>query len=211
MGWFSDFFMGTPEKHKRVPTLLKEQLPLFEQLQAAGQGPGAGGAFGGAADYYRNLLDPNADLSAYFAPEMRQFNEQTIPGLAEQFAGMGSGGLSSSGFRNAAVNAGTDLQERLAAIRANLRQGAASGLSNIGQLGLGNFSQDVMTRPGSEGFLSQAAPLVGSAIGMGIGGPAGASIGGGLGQSFQNRQRSNMGMGQASPYGNVPRYASSAF
>ena len=166
-----DFLTGTPEKHKRISTLLPEQQSLAEQLFAAGMNPGAGGAFGDAADYYRNLLsnDPN-DLNAMVAPEMRRFNEDIIPGLSEQFAGMGSGALSSSGFRNAAVNAGTDLSERIAAMRANLRQQGAAGLSNIGQMGLGNFSQDVMTQPGTQGFLAPFSNAAGNIAGQYAGG-----------------------------------------
>lgn len=190
---------GTPEKHKRVSTLLPEQQQLFEQLTGAGLGPGAGGAFGTAADYYRNLLSDNPqDFDAMAAPELRRFNEEIIPGLSEQFAGMGSGGLSSSGFRNAAVNAGTDLSERLGALRAQLRQQGAAGLAGIGQAGLGNFSQDVMTQPGTTGLFAQAAPAIGTAIGAYAGGPAGAYAGSQAGQGFGNWISNK---GKSSPYG----------
>jgi hypothetical protein len=166
-----DFLMGTPEEHERMSTLLPEQQGLFDQLQNSAMNQGAGGAFGTAADYYRDLLsDDSKTAQAMFAPETRNFNENIIPGLSEQFAGMGAGGLSSSGFRNAAVGAGTDLSERLGAIRANLRQQGAAGLTNIGQLGLGNYSQDVMTQPGTTGFLSSVAPAAGQAIGSAFGG-----------------------------------------
>jgi hypothetical protein len=154
MGWFSKFFNGTPEKHERISTLRKEQEPVYGQLTNAAQQQGAGGAFGDAADYYRNLMSDNPeDLKAFAAPELRRFNEETIPGLSEQFAGMGAGGLSSSGFRNAAVNANTDLSERLGQIRANLRMQGAQGLQDIGKQALGNYSQDVTTDPGSEGLV----------------------------------------------------------
>ena len=108
--------------------LAPEQIPLYDQSVNAALNRGAGGAFGDTADYYRNLLSDNSeDYNAFARPEMRNFNENIIPGLSEQFAGMGSGGLSSSGFRNAAINAGTDLSERLGAIRANLRMQGAQG------------------------------------------------------------------------------------
>jgi len=143
-----NFLFGTPEKHERVSTLLENQQPIQEQLSRAAQQRGAGGAFGEAADYYRNLLsNENPDINAFAAPELRRFREDIIPGLSEQFAGMGAGGLDSSGFRNAAVGAGTDLAERLGAIRAQLRQAGAAGLQGIGTQSLGNFSQDVMTQP----------------------------------------------------------------
>lgn len=201
MGFFKEvgkFFTGTPEKHKRVSTLLPEQQGLFQQLQNAGMNQGAGGAFGGAADYYRDLLsDDSSTFNAMQAPEMRKFNEEIIPGLSEQFAGMGAGGLSSSGFRNAAVNAGTDLSERLGSIRAQLKSQGAQGLANIGQMGLGNYSQDVMTQPGSQGFLSNIAPAVGAATGMFAGGPMGAMAGYQAGNAFGGQ---NVGQ-KTGPYG----------
>ena len=155
-----DFLGGTPERTES--NLLPEQVPLHEQLQRSAMGPGAGGAYGSAADYYYGNLsnDPEA-FNQFAAPEMRRFNEQIIPGLSEEFAGMGSGGLSSSGFRNAAVGAGTDLSERLGAIRAQLRENAASGLTNIGQQGLQDRK---VYRPATPGFLQAAAPGIGKAL-----------------------------------------------
>jgi hypothetical protein len=173
----SNFLTGTPEKRENVSTLRPEQEPLYEQAVKAGIQPGAGGAFGTAADYYRNLLSDNPeDMQAFAAPELRRFNQDIVPGISEQFAGMGSGGLSSSGFRNAQLQGATDLAERLGAIRANLRQSGAQGLSNIGQIGLQPYSQNMVTQPGSQGFLSQVAPAVGTALGS-FAGPAGAALG----------------------------------
>jgi hypothetical protein len=185
MSWLSNLFMGTPEKHKRVSTLMPEQQDLYQQLLNAGQGQGAGGAFGQAADYYRDLLsDDSQNFNAMAAPELRKYNEQIVPGLSEQFAGMGAGGLSSSGFRNAQVQGATDLSERLGALRAQLRQQGAAGLAGIGQAGLGNYSQDVVSQQGSEGLLSQIGPAAGAAAGAFFGGPAGAAAGWQFGQSF---------------------------
>lgn len=203
MGLFKsigNFFFGSSPKMKQRSRLGPEQMGLYNQMLASAAGPGAGGAFGTAADYYRQLLSPDsATAQAMFAPEMRRFQEEIIPGLSEQFAGMGSGNLSSSGFRNAVVNAGTDLQERLGAIRAQLQQQGAAGLLGIGQLGVSPQYQENYAIGGQPGFLSQLAPGVGSAIGMATGGPLGAAIGGGLGGLF-NRQ-GNVTPGTTSPYG----------
>lgn len=178
MSGFSDFFLGTPEVRENVSTLLPEQQDILTQATNAAKGRGAGGAFGTSADYYRDLMsDDNADYRAFAAPQLRQYNEDIVPGLSEQFAGMGSGGLSSSGFRNAQIQGATDLSERLGAIRANLRQSGAQGLQNIGQAGLGNYSQNMVTEPGTQGFFSAAAPIAGAAAGMWLGGPAGAAVG----------------------------------
>jgi len=191
MGMF-DFFTGSPAEYEQVSNLTPSQLKQQKQLQAAGKGRGAGGAFGESADYWRDILsnDPAA-FQAFEAPQQRQFNEQIIPDLAEQFAGMGAGGLSSSGFRNAAVGAGTDLSERLASMRAGLRQNAASNLFNVGQAGLQQHSQYQQTNPGSQGFLSNVASGIGAAIPGAIAG----GIPGALASGFSNI------FGKSSPYG----------
>jgi hypothetical protein len=168
------FFTGSPEKHKNVSTLRPEQEGLYNQLTQAGQQRGAGGVFGEAADYYRDLMgNDSADFNAFAAPQLTQYNQDIVPGISEQFAGMGSGGLSSSGFRNAQIQGATDLSERLGAIRAQLRQQGAQGLQGIGQQGLQQYSQDRVAQPGSEGFLSQLAPAVGTGLGFAMGGPTG--------------------------------------
>lgn len=172
------FAQGTPEIRENVSTLRPEQEGLYDQLIRAGKGRGGHGAFGTSADYYRDLLsNDSADFQAFANPALRQYGEEIVPGISEQFAGMGSGGLSSSGFRNAQIQGATDLSERLGALRANLRQQGAQGLANIGQLGLGNFSHNMTTQPGTQGFLSQAAPIAGQIAGTYFGGPAGSGAG----------------------------------
>jgi hypothetical protein len=200
MGFFDsikDFFVGTPEVREQVSNLTPSQLRNQQMLERAARRRGAGGAFGETADYYRDLLsNASPDFDAFAAPELRQFREQIIPELAEQFAGMGSGGLSSSGFRNAAVNAGTDLSERLGALRAQLRQQGAQGLFNIGQSSLTPHAQYQTTQQGSEGFLSQALPAIGGAALTAVGGPALGAFGNIAGNFIKNK------FGSTSPYGN---------
>jgi hypothetical protein len=206
------FFTGSPEKFTQNPLLGPEQMPLLRQLLASLQGKGAGGAFGDTADYYRDILgnDQNSTFGALQAPEIRQFNEQTIPGIAEQFAGMGSGNLSSSGFRNAAVGAGADLGERLAAIRANLRGSAAQGLSQLGQQGLGQYYENQI-EPAKPGIFDTLSQGIGSAL-PGIGsllGPAGSALGAGLGGLASSLFSGNgPKKGSTGPYGQNRQSAS---
>ena len=158
------FWTGEPGRIEQVSTLRPDQERLSKQLIKAGQKKGGGGAFGDSADYYRDLLSNNSkDVAAFSAPALRQYNEDIVPGISEQFAGMGSGGLSSSGFRNAQVQGATDLSERLGAIRANLRMQGAQGLQNIGQLGLQNFQENYQI-PGTEGFLQAGAKGFGQGL-----------------------------------------------
>lgn len=161
--WQSLF--GRPERNYQQSLLGPEQQQGYQQLLSSIQGPGAGGAFGSAADYYRDLLSNDSQTAnMMFAPEQRRFNEQIIPDLAEQFAGMGSGGLSSSGFRNAAVGAGADLSERLGVIRARLRQQGAQSLAGLGQMGLGTYNENIH-RPETFGLLGGLAEGAGKALG----------------------------------------------
>lgn len=168
LGGLKSLFTGSSEKDYQQSLLGPEQQGLYGQMQNSLMGQGAGGAFGESADYYRDLLsDDSQTANMMMAPEMRRFNEQIVPGLAEQFAGMGSGGLSSSGFRNAAVGAGADLSERLGSIRAQLRQQGAQGLQQAGQFGLGRFNENIH-RPASPGLFENIASGVGKGIGSGV-------------------------------------------
>lgn len=201
----SNFFMGTPGKFRQGSTLTPQQQTLFSQLLRSISGEGGGGAFGEAGDYYRSLLSDNpATFEQMAAPEMRRFREQIIPDLAEQFAGMGSGGLASSGFRNAAIGAGTDLSERLGALRAQLRQQGAAGLMGLGQEGLQRTTENVYQKA-QPGFLSNVAPVAGTVLGGWLGGPAGATIGGKIGSAFSRTtspgQEFSVAKGSTSPYG----------
>jgi len=158
-------FAGRKGKFEQRSLLGPEQQAQLQNLMQASQGAGAGGAFGQAADYYRDLLSPDSQTAqAMMAPEMQRYQQEIIPDLAEQFAGGGSGALSSSGFRNAAVRAGADLSERLAAMRAGLRQQGASGLFGIGQQAISPSYYQNMYRPRTPGLLESAAQGFGGAI-----------------------------------------------
>lgn len=196
-GASKDLLTGTPEKRENVSTLRPEQEPLLESAINAGLRPGAGGAFGEAADYYRGNLSNNPqDFNAFAAPALRQYNQEIIPGISEQFAGFGSGGLSSSEFRNAQTQGAVDLAERLGQLRASLRESSAQGLQNIGRTGLGNFSQNMVTQPGTEGLL---APLAGAAATAAFG-PAAGQLGYQAGNWLKNSLGGNKVGMNSGPY-----------
>lgn len=195
------FFTGSKAKDFQQSTLLPEQQAGLTQLTNAAQGKASGGVWGDLSNYYKDLMNPNGqNYNDLQAPEMRKFQEDIIPGISEQFAGMGSGGLSSSSFRNATANAGTDLSERLGAIRANLRQQGAAGLANIGQQSLGQYSENIH-QPGTGGFLDTIAPVVGGVLGS-FAGPLGTMAGTAL-ANWGTSALSNKG--KSSPFGNAPQ------
>ena len=194
-GFFDTLFSGSEPEYEQISNLTPSQLKIQKERERA-----AKGGFGQAADYYRgNLGSTPQDYAAFAAPELRQFREQTVPDLAEQFAGMGSGGLSSSGFRNAAVGAGADLGERLGSIRAQLRERAAQGLQGLSEGALNPHTQWQQTQAGSEGLLSQALPGLLTAAGTALGGPPLGALGNFAGNLFKGGFDTQKG--SSSPYG----------
>lgn len=105
------------------------------------------------------------------APLMREFQEKTVPGLAERFAGLGAGSQSSSAFQQALGSSSADLQERLAQLGMQQKQSALGGL------------QGLLGTP-TRGLVEKAKPwwqeLLGSLSG-GLGQVLGTAATGGLG------------------------------
>lgn len=163
-----------------------------------------------------NLNLPGMPLQGQgsFAPiaqnAQRQFQQNTVPGLAERFTSMGSGAaLSSPDLNRQLSGAGADLASQLAALEAQYglqQQGLGlqeqgmqnANLWNLLQQGLNPQEQFIhhgaQERAGS-GFgnffrnnLPQILQLGGQVAGGAFGGPMGAQlggqIGGGVGQGF---------------------------
>ena len=179
-GLFSD------DSLKKIPTMTKEQKKLLsQQISQLMQGGQLGDAYTSALGQLQQLLDPSPEaMEAFTAPYMRQFEEQTVPGLAEKFAGAGAtgGALSSSGFGQALGAAGAGLQENLANLKANLQQQAISGITGQYQnllgtsLGAqpfgyqspqGGFGTGLLSSYASQGFTGMSK--IPGAFGMGGG------------------------------------------
>ena len=132
---------------KKVQTLSGGQNNLLNQLlQMLSGGGKLGQGFNQSQDYLQQLMNPDSEaVNQFTQPYMNQFNQQTVPGLAERFAGMGAqgGGLSSSGFGQALSSAGGNLQAQLAQLKAGLGQQAAGQL----QQQYGNFAQQGLGTP----------------------------------------------------------------
>lgn len=124
--------MTKDDKMNKVDTMSKDQKGILNQImQMLGNQGGVGKGNNEAINYQRQLMDPNSNaVNQFAAPYMEQFNQQTVPGLAERFAGLGanSGALQSSGFGQSLSAAGGNLQTQLAALKAGLGQNAAQSL-----------------------------------------------------------------------------------
>jgi hypothetical protein len=143
-------------------------------MQMLGPQGGLGQGMQGGIDLQRQLMDPSSEAVNQFSqPYMNQFEQQTVPGLAERFAGMGGmgGGLSSSGFGQSLSSAGANLQSQLAQLKAGLGQQAAQSLmSQYGNMaGMGLSAQPF-------GYQQKAPSAFGGALqGWGQAGFPGAS------------------------------------
>lgn len=91
-------------------------------------------------NWLQGLFNDQDFFNRFEAPIRRDFEEQTVPGLANRFAGMGSGGaLGSTAFRNQLGREGSNLATNIAALRGNMQQGAIPQLMGYAQQPTSNF------------------------------------------------------------------------
>ncbi len=132
MGFLSNIgstLFGSKEKMQKLPTMSPEQqsqlMQVLQHLDPSGQ---LGQAYEQSIGGMQEFMDPSSEAMQRFSdPYMRQFEQQTIPGIAERFAGAGGGlggGLSSSGFGQALSSAAGDLQSNLASMKTGLQRQA---------------------------------------------------------------------------------------
>lgn len=137
---------GLPAQGMTLPTQTPQGMQLLSQLMSQGQ---QNTDFGGIENMYK-----------------KQFNEETIPGLAERFSSMGQQGAQhGSEFQGALGRAGSDLGAQLAALRSQygLKQ-SALGLSPQFE----NFFEG--RQPGMSSQIAQLMPFLAK---MGITGLSG--------------------------------------
>jgi len=127
-GQGGSFWTGSKGGYDQVSRMTPQQQQMFgDMLQ------GLGGAQGSGMEWINDILsgDPEA-FNKFEAPMKRQFEQETVPGIAERFAGLGShGAQSSSAMQQTMGQAGRELTENLAALRGNLQQNALSQLQGL--------------------------------------------------------------------------------
>lgn len=144
---------------------------LLSQLQGM-QGQGditQNQNFQGGSDWLNNLFSNDPEFwNKFEAPIKRQYEEETIPSLANRFASMGSGGsLGSTAFRNQLGREGSNLQTNLSALRGGMQQQGVGQALQYGQQPIQNmmgFGQQALNPTNNvpfEGNGGIAAPLLG--------------------------------------------------
>ncbi len=166
----SEFFFGTDDEYNQMPTMTKGQQRGLKDVGRKQKQLGEGG-YQNAIGLLQQYLDPNSDVYKNFEkPYMQQFEQETLPGIAERFAGgnaMGSG-LMTSGFGQSLGAAGANLQAQLAQMKQQYqRQSINDLLGQYNQLTnthLGNRSFENTYQPGQPGVLNSFAQGVGQAV-----------------------------------------------
>jgi len=176
---FLETLFGSPAQ--KGSTYGKNQLSEIDSIIQAIRGMRGGAqdiqqqpGFQQGNEWLMNLFnDPNF-FNSFEAPLQRQFQEQTIPDLANRFASMGSGGsLGSTGFRNQATREAGNLSTNIGALRGGMQQQAIPQLLGYAQQPFSNLmslqnqalqpTQNTF-QPASGGFLG---PILASLAGGG--------------------------------------------
>jgi hypothetical protein len=178
-------FGKSPKGYDAFSTLNPQQMSILQQLLGSMQGQQGNiqqnPLYQGASSYLQNLYsNDEGAFDAFEAPYKRQFNEETIPGLAERFSGMGAGAQNSSAFQQALGQAGSGLTERLASLRGNLQLGALPHAMQYAQQPFQNIlellnmqTHGYVQKPQKSSFLKN--------LGLGLGGGFSNALGSGLG------------------------------
>ena len=170
--------LGSPGKQIGTTNLQTPEQQSFLG-QSLGQTDRAQGALG-------NLLQPFSEdffQRSVIDPAQKTFQQQTLPGIGQQFAS--EGGTSSSALNQALAQASQDLAGSLADKRLGLQQ--LQGQQNQGALNLlGGLSGQRTFEPNfqgpQEGLLGSIISALGAAAGGAFGGAPGANAGAQLGR-----------------------------
>lgn len=186
-----------------------QQAPLLSKGQM-----GIKGAVGNQALKTLQGLGSNQFDFAPIAQQARtQFQTQTIPGLAERFTSLGSGAQRSSAFQGALGQAGSDLEQGLAALQSQYglhQQGLQQQLLNmLLSSSLSPEFENVVTE-GGPGILSELGPTLGKLLpylapllGGLFGGPVGAAAGSALGGLSSLGQSSSLSPNYSNMISNI--------
>lgn len=161
----------TPQQQELQSTLLSQIAPLLQQMQ--------------------QKKETVFDFDPIAKQARTQFSQETIPGLAERFTGMGEGAQGSSAFQSELGKAGAGLEESLASMQSQIglqkglkeRELEQSQQQNVLRSLLGGGmapSFENIYTPRSPGFLEQGLmSFISNLGGGGGGGGSGGGSGGG--------------------------------
>lgn len=149
---FMDFFTGKPGGWEQVSTVSPQQSQFMNSL-LQNLGPQASQAFN---------FQPIAQAAT------NRFEQQTLPSIAERFAGMGS--KRSSGYNQAMANAYENLQTNLAGQQAQFGLQSQGNLAKLLGLGLKPKFENIYMEGQESPFASILPYLIHAGVGIATGG-----------------------------------------
>ena len=173
-----EWLFGSDAKMKKFDQYSPEQNDFFKQFMSqlqglGGQGGGAQNAMGLLQDY----LNPESDVYKNFEkPYMQEFEQQTLPGIANRYAGLNAmgGGLSSSGFGQSLGAAGSQLQTNLAGMKSQMQRQSINDIlgqyNQMANMGLNAQPFGYQKYDASQGVVGPAAVAAAGAAGKAYGG-----------------------------------------
>lgn len=166
-------------------------------------------------DWLQSMFNDPQFFDKFEAPLQRQYQEQTVPDLANRFASMGSGGsLGSTAFRNQLAREGSNLNTNIAALRGGMQQQAIPQLSQYAQQPFNNMIQMLnqalqptnnQYQPATQGFFGPIAASGAGAASQGFGQQLGQNMASGFG--YQSPNNSGNGIMGAMGATNGGRFA----
>jgi len=161
-----EWLFGKKDKKKQLPTISPEQSQIMQLIQqglTSGQGP--------FADIF-GQFNPQDFQKGVSEPAIKQFQEQILPMVQEKF--ISGNQIGGSGFRNAALKAGTDLQSQLAQLLYTAKQTQGQNRQRGIESYLNVRPHENVIRGGTEGLIPGAV----KGFAQGAGQAAGAAIAG---------------------------------
>lgn len=157
---FMDFLFGKGSKTKNKPIYNPQQENLLNQILGSIQSP-----LGSGVQNLQNILGGDATtFEAFQRPSRRDFEQKTLPTIAERFTGeFGEGSQRSSAFGQALGTAGRELEENLFSQRIGMQGDALSQLLQLLGPALAPRRYQY-TRPREPGFIENVG--VGAAQGL---------------------------------------------
>jgi hypothetical protein len=140
-----NFMVGQPQRIEQVNQFNPQQQSALQSLLGQGM---------------QGMQNPYAGFEPIKQQAINQFNQQTIPSLAERFTSMGNNSMTSPLFASQMGQAGAGLSQNLAAMQS--QYGMQNRNQMMSMLGMGltpqnqNFQMDAQ-----QGMLQQLLPALG--------------------------------------------------
>lgn len=192
-----EMLFGSPGKqgstyNKNQLSYIDDMIQTITSMRGGAQDVQQNKNYQTGENWLQNLFsDPNF-FQAFEEPIQRQFQEQTVPELANRFASMGSGGsLGSTAFRNQLSRENSNLHSNIAALRGGMQQQAIPQLQSYSQQPFSNFMQlqQQALQPTQNTYSQPTGGLFGPLFGA-LGGGAASGYGQKWGQNMYGGNQS---------------------